>query len=54
MVIDTRGPDVAVVTAWREVWLAVEATVALCVSNGKGGTSKVQSKSSSDRLSFHE
>ena len=54
MVIDTQGPDVGVVTSWRKVWLAVEATVALCVRNDKGGTLKVPSKSSSNRLSFHD
>ena len=52
MVIDTAGLARAVTTTWREVWLAVEATVALCVRNGKGGITKIESKSSSKRLSF--
>ena len=52
--IDTQGPDVAVSATWHGVWLAVEATVALCVRNGKGGTLEVPSKSSSNRLSFHD
>ena len=54
MVIDTEGPDLVVVTTWGSVWLAVEATVALCVRNRKGGTSKIKSKSSSNRLTFHD
>ncbi|KAM0794012.1 hypothetical protein BDR22DRAFT_877166 [Usnea florida] len=46
VVIDTQGPDVAVSATWANVWLAVEATVALCVRNGKGGTLKVPEQSS--------
>lgn len=52
MVIDTVGLDLAVIAMWRSVWMAVEATVALCVRNGEGGITKVHSKSSSKRMSF--
>ena len=54
MVIDTQGPIVAVSTSWYRVWEAVEATVAFCVRKGKGGTIKVDSKSSYTRSSFHD
>ena len=49
MVIDTAGPDLVVVTEWRLVWLAVEATVAFCVRKGNGGTIKVKSESFKSR-----
>ncbi|KAM0796632.1 hypothetical protein BDR22DRAFT_893139 [Usnea florida] len=37
VVIDTESPQFTVTTSWLQIWLAVEATVTLCVDNGKSG-----------------
>ena len=43
VVVDTLSPQFTVTTRWFEIWVAVEATVTLCVKNGKSGRVIVQS-----------
>ncbi len=48
VVIDTEGPTIR--ARWWDVWQAIEATVAVCVRDGKGGKSKVACEQSTHEL----
>ena len=52
VVIDTETPQLTVTIIWAKLWLAIEATVTLCVKNGKGGRAIVRPDEPGGRLSI--
>ena len=51
VVVDTLSPQITVTTRWFDVWVAVEATVTLCVNSGRSGRAIVSSGQAGRTLS---
>ena len=51
VVVDTSAPQLTAKARWFDVWIAVEATVTLCVNNGRSGRTMVSSVTAGRTLS---
>ena len=41
VVIDTLSPQFTLTARWFDIWVTIEATVTLCINNGKSGRARV-------------